>query len=297
MMNHDRLELLREALPYIQKFKGKVFVIKLGGKVTDHPETLHALAEEIVLCHQVGIRIVVVHGGGHQVTHLARRLGVPQKIVLGRRITDDETLEIAKMIFAGKINTEVAAALHRLGVPTVGLTGFDGDLIRVRRRRPQRVVDPETGREGIVDYGHVGDVESVNSRLLMLLLEHGYLPVVCCLAADTHGNIFNVNADTIAAELAAHLGAEKLLLLTDVDGILLEKDDPTTRLSRLTLAQLEELLASGRLAEGMLPKADAILRLLARGRTTVHVVNGCRRNALLQEIFTDEGSGTMISPA
>lgn len=230
-------------------------------------------------------------------THLARRLGVPQKIVLGRRITDDETLEIAKMIFAGKINTEVAAALHRLGVPTVGLTGFDGDLIRVRRRRPQRVVDPETGREGIVDYGHVGDVESVNSRLLMLLLEHGYLPVVCCLAADTHGNIFNVNADTIAAELAAHLGAEKLLLLTDVDGILLEKDDPTTRLSRLTLAQLEELLASGRLAEGMLPKADAILRLLARGRTTVHVVNGCRRNALLQEIFTDEGSGTMISPA
>jgi len=296
MMNHDRLELLREALPYIQKFKGKIFVVKLGGKVTEHSATLQSLAEEIVLCHQVGIRIIVVHGGGHQVTHLARRLGVQQKIVLGRRITDDETLEIAKMIFAGKINTEVAAALHRLGVPTVGLTGFDGHLIRARRRRPQRVVDPETGREEIIDYGHVGDIESVNGRLLALLLEHGYVPVVCCLAADAQGNIFNINADTLAAELAANLDAEKLLLLTDVDGILLEKADPTTRLSRLTLAQLRELLASGRLAEGMLPKADAILRLLAHGQTTVHIINGCRRNALLQEIFTDEGSGTMISP-
>jgi len=295
-MNHDRLELLREALPYIQKFKGKIFVIKLGGKVTEHWATLQSLAEEIVLCHQVGIRLIVVHGGGHQVTHLARRLGVQQKIVLGRRITDDETLEIAKMIFAGKINTEVAAALHRLGVPTVGLTGFDGQLIRARRRRPQRVVDPETGREEIIDYGHVGDIESVNGQLLALLLEHGYVPVVCCLAADAQGNIFNINADTIAAELAANLDAEKLLLLTDVDGILLERDDPTTRLSRLTLAQLKELLASGRLAEGMLPKADAILSLLARGRTTVHIINGCRRNALLQEIFTDEGSGTMLIP-
>lgn len=295
-MNHDRLELLREALPYIQKFKGRVFVIKLSGKVTEKPAILQSLAEEIVLCHQVGIRIIVVHGGGQQVTHLARRLGVEQRIVLGRRVTDDETLELAKMIFAGKINTEVAAALHRLGVPTVGLTGFDGQLVRARRRHPQRILNPETGREEIVDYGHVGDVESVNGRLLLLLLENGYLPVVCCLAADAQGNIFNVNADTIAAELAANLDAEKLLVLTDVDGIFLDRNDPTTRLSRLTLAQLEELLAGRCLTEGMLPKADAILRLLSRGRTTVHILNGCRRNALLQEIFTDEGSGTMISP-
>jgi len=296
-MSQDRLELLREALPYIQKFKGQVFVIKLSGKVTEQPATLQSLAEEIVLCHQVGIRVVVVHGGGHQVTHMAQRLGIRQRIVSGRRITDDETLEIAKMIFAGKINTEVAAALHRLGVPTVGLTGFDGHLVRARRRRPQRIVDPETGHEQVIDYGHVGDIESVDGRLLSLLLEHGYLPVVCCLAADAQGNIVNINADTIAAELATALDAEKLLLLTDVDGILRDRDDPTTRFSRLTLAQLDELLASGHLTEGMLPKADAILRVLARGRTTVHIINGCRRNALLQEIFTDEGSGTMISPA
>lgn len=295
-MVSDRLDLLREALPYIQKFKGKIFVVKLSGKVTERPEILQSLAEEIVLCHQVGIRIVVVHGGGDQVTRLAERLGIEQKIVLGRRVTDDATLEIAKMIFAGKINTEVAAALHRLGAPTVGLTGFDGHLIRARRRAPQRILNPKTGREETIDYGHVGDIEAVEGRLLLLLLENGYLPVVCSLAADEQGNIFNINADTIAAELAAALDAEKLLLLTDVDGIFLKRDDPTTKLSRLTLAQLMELLADRRLAEGMLPKADAILRLLARGQTDVHIINGCRRNALLQEIFTDEGSGTMIVP-
>ncbi len=294
-MTYDRLELLREALPYIQKFKGKTFVVKLSGKVTEDPATRQSLAEEIALCHQVGIRIVVVHGGGNQVTHLAQRLGIEQRVVLGRRITDDETLEIAKMIFAGKINTEVAAALHRSGLPTVGLTGFDGYLVRARRRQPQRLVDPATGREQTIDYGHVGDIETVNGQLLQLLLENGYLPVVCCLAADDQGNIFNINADTLAAELAIALEAEKLILLTDVDGIFLKRGDPTTKLSRLTLAQLEELLASGRLTEGMLPKADAIRRVLAHGQTTVHIINGCRRNALLQELFTDAGSGTMIS--
>jgi acetylglutamate kinase len=295
-MMTDRLELLREALPYIQKFKAKIFVVKLSGKVTEDPTTRQSLAEEIALCHQVGIHIIVVHGGGNQVTHLARRLGVEQRIILGRRVTDDETLELAKMIFAGKINTEVAAALYRSGVPTVGLTGFDGYLVRARRREPQRLWNPTTGREETVDYGHVGDVEAVNGRLLRLLMENGYLPVVCCLAADDQGNIVNINADTIAAELAADLDAEKLVLLTDVDGLFLRRDDPTTKLSHLTRAELEELLASGYLTEGMLPKADAILRLLARGRTTVHIINGCRRNALLQEIFTDAGSGTMIRP-
>ncbi len=295
-MMTDRLELLREALPYIQKFKGKIFVVKLSGKVTEDPTTRQSLAEEIALCHQVGIHIIVVHGGGNQVTHLARRLGVEQRIILGRRVTDDETLELAKMIFAGKINTEVAAALYRSGVPTVGLTGFDGHLVRARRREPQRLWNPTTGREETVDYGHVGDVEAVNGRLLRLLMENGYLPVVCCLAADDQGNIVNINADTIAAELAADLDAEKLVLLTDVDGLFLRRDDPTTKLSQLTRTELGELLASGHLTEGMLPKADAILRLLARGRTTVHIINGCRRNALLQEIFTDAGSGTMIRP-
>jgi acetylglutamate kinase len=293
-MSQERLELLREALPYIQRFKGKVFVIKLSGIVTETPSVLQALAEEIALCHQVGIRTVVVHGGGKQLTHLAERLGIEQKMIAGRRITDDDTLEIAKMVFAGKINTDVSAALHALSVPSVGLSGLDAGLIKARRRKPQRLVNPDTGLEETVDYGHVGDVQSVDGRILQLLLENGYLPVVCCLAADDQGNVFNINADTIAGEIAISLQAEKLILLSNVDGILLDIQDPRSKISRLSAAQLDDLLKEDRLSEGMLPKAGAILRLVRSGRTNIHVINGLRRNALLQEVFTNEGSGTMI---
>jgi acetylglutamate kinase len=293
---NERLELLREALPYIQRFKSKTFIIKLSGKVTEDSSVLVSLAEEIALLHQVGIRIVVVHGGGKQLTTLAERLGVEQKVIGGRRITDDETLEIAKMVFAGKINTDVSAALRGLGVLAVGLSGLDGGLVKTSRRNPQRLVNPETGLEEMIDYGHVGDVQAVDASLLRLLMENHYLPVVCCLGADEQGNVFNINADTIAAELALSLQAEKLILLSNVDGIFLDIADPSSKLSRLTASQLHELLRENRLSEGMLPKAAAIIRLINSGQTNVHVLNGSRRNALLQEIFTDEGSGTMISP-
>lgn len=295
--NNHRLELLREALPYIQRFKGKIFVVKLSGKVTEEDTVLQSLAEEIALCHQVGIRLVVVHGGGVQLTQLAERLGIEQRMIAGRRVTDEDTLEIAKMVFAGKINTDVSAALRRLNVPSVGLSGLDGGLILARRRRPEQAINPQTGRTETIDYGYVGDVVAVNGRVLQLLLDHDYLPVVCCLAADDAGNVFNINADTIAAEIALALEAEKLILLSDVDGIYYDLDDPRTKISRLTAEEFQTLLAENRLAGGMLPKAGAIRRLIGAGQTSVHVVNGLKRNALLQEIFTDEGSGTMIEPA
>lgn len=294
--NNHRLELLREALPYIQRFKGTIFVVKLSGKVTEDDAVLQSLAEEIALCHQVGIRLVVVHGGGVQLTQLAERLGVEQRMVAGRRITDEETLEIAKMVFAGKINTDVSAALRRLNVPSVGLSGLDAGLILARRRLPQQTINPQTGQTETIDYGYVGDVVAVNGRLLQLLLEHDYLPVVCCLAADDAGNVYNINADTIAAEIALALEAEKLILLSDVDGIYYDLADPTSKISRLTAQEFQKLLGDNRLADGMLPKAGAIRRLIEAGHTSVHVINGLRRNALLQEIFTDEGSGTMIEP-
>jgi acetylglutamate kinase len=294
--NHERLELLREALPYIQRFKGKVFIIKLSGKVTEQAGILESLAEEIALCHQVGIRLVVVHGGGAQLNQLAERLGIHQRMIGGRRVTDEHTLEIAKMVFAGKINTDVSAALRRLSVPSVGLSGLDAGLIQARRRLPQPTINPDTGQTETIDYGYVGDVVAVNGGLLELLLAHDYLPVVCCLAADEAGNVFNINADTIAAEIARALDAEKLILLSDVDGIYYDVTDPQSKISHLTAEQFQALLKEKRFSEGMLPKAGAILQLIEAGRTNIHIVNGLRRNALLQEIFTDEGSGTMIDP-
>lgn len=294
--NNQRLELLREALPYIQRFKGRIFIVKLSGKVTEETTVLQSLAEEIALCHQVGIRLVIVHGGGAQLTQMAERLGIEQRMVAGRRITDEDTLEIAKMVFAGKINTDISAALRRLNVPSVGLSGLDGGLILARRRSPQQRVNPRTGQTETIDYGYVGDVVAVNGGLLGLLLEHDYLPVVCCLAADDAGNVFNINADTIAAEIALALDAEKLVLLSDVDGIYYDRMDPASKISRLTAEEFRSLLREDRLTDGMLPKAGAIQRLVETGQTSVHIINGLKRNALLQEIFTDEGSGTMIEP-
>ncbi|MBI3651611.1 MAG: acetylglutamate kinase [Acidobacteria bacterium] len=296
-MINERLDLLREALPYIQRFKNKVFVVKLSGKVTEDPEQLAALAEEITLCEQVGIHVAVVHGGGKQLTTIAERLGITQRIVNGRRITDDETLEIAKMVFAGQINMDILSALRRSGAQTVGLSGIDGNTIHARRREIQKVLNQETGLLETIDFGHVGDIVEINVRLLELLLANDYIPVVSSLGADEQGNIYNINADTIASEIAAKLQAEKLILMTDVDGILRDKEDPTTRISRLNVAQAEALVKEKVVSAGMLPKIAAIAHLIKRGVKSAHIINGSKRNALLREVFTDEGAGTMITEA
>ena len=292
----ERLDLLREALPYIQRFKNKKFVVKLSGKVTEDQEQLNSLAEEITLCQQVGIRVAVVHGGGKQLTTVAERLGITQRIVNGRRVTDAETLEVAKMVFVGQINMDILSALRRSGAETVGLSGLDGSTIKAKRREIQKVLNQETGKIETVDFGHVGDIVEINVRLLELLLDNNYIPVVSSLGADDQGNVYNINADTIASEIAVHLNAEKLILLTDVDGILRDIQDPASRISRLTVEQAEQLVRDRTISTGMLPKVAAIASLLRRGVRSAHIINGSRRNALLYEVFTDEGLGTMIAP-
>lgn len=289
-----RLDLLREALPYIQRFKGHTFVVKLSGKVTEDPTNLTSLAEELALLHQVGIRICVVHGGGKQLTDLASKLGVEQTIIEGRRVTDDATLEMAKMVFAGKINTDILAALRHRGIEAVGLSGVDGNIIHAERRPPKEILNRETGVRAQVDFGHVGDVVRINSRLLMVLLDHGYLPVISSLGADDEGMVFNINADTVASEIAVQLKAEKLILLSDVDGIYLSPGDPKTKLSRLTADEADDLVARGAATGGMIPKLQSITALLRRGVHSAHVISGTNRNALLSEIFTDKGTGTMV---
>src|SRR3954466_921356 len=207
-----RLDLLREALPYIQRFQGQTFVVKLSGKVTEVPENLSSLAEELALLHQVGIRICVIHGGGKQLSELADRMGIEQTIIDGRRVTDDATLEMAKMVFAGKINTDILAALRNRGVEAVGLSGVDGNIVHAERRPPKEILNRETGAREQIDFGNVGDVVEINTRLLSVLLQHRYLPVISSLGADSEGTVFNINADTIAAEIAIQLNAEKLIL-------------------------------------------------------------------------------------
>ncbi|HUE81496.1 MAG TPA: acetylglutamate kinase [Pyrinomonadaceae bacterium] len=292
--NQLRLDLLREALPYIQRFKGQTFVVKFSGKATEEHSNLISLAEELALLHQVGIRLCVVHGGGKQLSDLALKMGVQQRIIDGRRVTDDATLEMAKMIFAGKINTDILAALRNRGIEAVGLSGVDGNIVHAARRPPSEILDRATGAREHIDFGHVGDVVKINTRLLTVLLDHGYLPVVSSLGADIEGTVFNINADTIAAEIAIQLRAEKLILLSDVDGLYLRAGEPGTKLSRLTADEVDALIAEGTATGGMIPKLQNITAILRRGVHSAHIISGTTRNALLSEVFTDKGTGTMF---
>ncbi len=291
----DRLNLLRESLPYIRRFKGLIFVIKLSGHVAEDGEALLSLAEEIALLDQVGFRLVLVHGGGRQLDRLADKLGIQQRKVGGLRVTDSETLEVAKMVFAGQVNTDIRSTLRRLRVHPIGLSGLDGSIVRAKRREIKRMIDHRTGQEEWVDFGHVGDIVEIDGRLLHLLLGNGYVPVLSSLGADDEGNVYNINADSIAAEVAVHLGAEKLILLSNVDGVYRDPSDPSTKIDAMSLAEVEEMLNAGNVQGGMVPKLMSIANLLKRGVQSAHIVNGGRRNALLREIFTDRGSGTMIA--
>ncbi len=293
-MNIETLDLLREALPYIQRFQGKTFVVKFSGKVTEDKDNLASLAEELALLHQVGIRVCVVHGGGKQLNDLAEKLGVVQTVIQGRRVTDDDTLELAKMIFRGKINTEILAQFRRRGIQAVGLSGIDGGVVKAVKRPPKDMINRETGETKTIDFGHVGDVVEIDASLINTLLDSGYLPVISSLGADDDGKIFNINADTIASEIAANLKAEKLILLSDVNGIYLDEGDESTKLSQLTASDARAMITSGKATGGMVPKLENLIAIVDRGVATAHVIGGRTRNAILAEVFTDSGTGTML---
>ena len=293
-MKIENIDLLRESLPYIQRFKGKTFVVKFSGKVTEDKENLASLAEELALMHQVGIRLCVIHGGGKQLSELAQKLGVVQTVIEGRRVTDDDTLELAKMIFRGKINTEILAELRRRGIKAVGLSGIDGGVVSAVRRPPKDVTDIATGETATIDFGHVGDIVEVKSRLINILLENDYMPIISSLGADDDGKIYNINADTVAAEIAVSLKAEKLILMSDVNGIYLDSNDEGTKISRLTGVEAARLISDGQATAGMIPKLQSLISLLDRGVSSAHIISGTNRNALLSEVFTDSGTGTMI---
>lgn len=291
---HLALKALRTAVPYIRTYKGRTFVVKLGGGLCQPGPTLVNLADQISMLRQIGIQVVVVHGGGPQATALAQRLGMTPQIVAGRRVTDAETLEVAKMTFAGTINADLLAALRKAEARAIGLSGVDASLATVHRRPVQPITDPSTGETREVDFGFVGDIDAVDARPLQHLLDGNYIPVVASLAADSSGQIYNINADTLAARLAVALGAAKYFLTTSVDGVLDDVNDPKTLHSYLDLEEVEALIRSGRIGGGMLPKLSACLDAVRGGVARAHVVNGTTPDALMREIFTNEGCGTLI---
>jgi acetylglutamate kinase len=279
---------LKHAVPYIRIFKGKTFVLKAGGGALEREATARALIEQIEVLHQVGIRVVLVHGGGAQSTELVRALGGEARFVEGRRVTDAKSLEVAAMVLNGSVNTRLLAVCRALGLPAVGVSGVDAGLIQARRRPPVRVGDE------LVDYGLVGDVVAVHPKVLTDLMDAGYVPVVSPLSATDDGTVLNINADTIASALAVALGADKLLFLTGAAGILERPDDPGSLVSYTDLAGLRRLRDEGGLVKGMLPKTSAIEAAIHGGVRRVHILSHDLPDGLLAEIFTNEGVGTLV---
>jgi len=279
----DRAQVLIEALPYIRRYSGKTFVIKYGGAAMVDDELKQNVMQDIVLMHYVGLCPVLVHGGGPEITEAMRRSGKEPTFINGLRFTDEETVEIVEMVLAGKTNKGIVSLIQRHGGKAVGLSGKDGDLFVAQKMLVKGV-----------DLGYVGEITAVNTELLQILAREGYIPVISSVAVGPEGETLNINADHVAGRLAGELHAEKLILLTDVRGILQDVNDPTSLLSALDAATARRLIETGKVDKGMIPKVEACLMALEGRVPRTHIIDGRVPNALLTEIFTDTGVGSMI---
>lgn len=276
-----RVRVLSEALPYIQQFSGRIVVVKYGGAAMKDSTLKDKVIRDVVFLSCVGLRPVIVHGGGPEINSWLDKLGIEPQFKNGLRVTDAPTMDVVEMVLVGRVNKEIVSLINKAGGSGVGLCGKDGNLIKAR---------PE-GREGI---GFVGEVNTMDVRILESLLKNGHIPVVSSVAADESGQAYNINADTVAGEIAAALGAEKLILLTDTAGILQDYKDPSTLLYKLDIQQARDLIAAGVVGGGMIPKVNCCVRSLAQGVKAAHIIDGRIPHALLLEIFTDSGIGSMI---
>lgn len=279
---------LRSAAPYIRMYKGKVFIIKVSGGLFAETELTRNLIEQVAILHQVGIRVVLVHGGGPQLTEIQQSLGITPRMVAGRRVTDEKSMEVTSMVLNGLVNTQLLSICREFDIAAVGVSGVDAGLVRAHKRPPV-TVDGQ-----MVDYGFVGDIDLVDAKVLQQLLDDGLMPVVSPVSADDKGQLLNINADTVAAAIGSALKAEKLLLCTGAPGILESVDDPRSIISYTDLAGLERLKAQGSLKDGMLPKARAIEDALRGGVRRVHVISYNSPDSILAEVFTNEGTGTLV---
>lgn len=285
------IRALRNAAPYMRLYKGKTFVVKAGGGVFGEIETTRALMEQIAILHYFGVRVIFVHGGGPQLTELTEKLGVPTRMIQGRRVTDQGSIDATSMVLNGLINTRILAICRDLNINAVGVSGVDAGLVHAHKRPPVKLTD---GSGQTVDFGFVGDIDRVDTDVLAKLLDDGLMPVVSPLSADEHGTLLNINADTVAAAIGAALRAEKLILCTGAPGILQDVNDPTSLISYTDLDGLRRLRDCGAIADGMLPKAKAIEDALRGGVRRVHVISYKSSEGILAEVFTNEGSGTLV---
>jgi acetylglutamate kinase len=282
---------LKNAAPYIRMYKGKVFVIKAGGAVFTDEASTRALIEQVAILHQVGIKTVLVHGGGPQLDQVQEALGIKTQMVEGRRVTDQKSIDVTSMVLNGLINTRILAICRDLDIEAVGISGVDAGLIRAHKRPPVRRSD--TNSE-MVDYGFVGDIDAVDTTVIRKLLDNGLMPVVSPLSADSNGTLLNINADTVAAAIGSALAAEKLILCTGAPGILERVDDPSSVISYTDIKGLKRLRDQGSLQTGMLPKAAAVEAAIRNGVRRVHVISYKAQDSVLAEVFTNEGTGTLV---
>ncbi len=288
----EKAAVLVEALPYIKKFYGKIVVIKYGGHAMVDCELKRAVLTDVVLMKYVGMHPVLVHGGGPEITAMLQKLGIESRFVSGLRVTDEETMEVVEMVLAGKLNKEIVATLNRIGGKAVGLSGKDACLFTAVKK-PAKVYRPD-GTVEMVDIGCVGQIKKVNPAIVLTLIKEGYIPVVAPVAVGPEGESYNVNADTAAGELAAALGADKLIILTDVEGILEDKNDRSSLLSVIRADEVPALIERGIIDGGMVPKVECCLAALYGGVNTTHILDGRIPHSILLEVFTDKGIGTMV---
>lgn len=286
------MNALRTAAPYLSKFRGQAFVVKLGGEVLEAPSALRNVAEQLSLLWHLGMRIVVVHGGGTAIDDFSHKLGVRVKKFGGRRVTSDEALDVVKMTLAGQTHVDLMSAFRGVGLPVIGLNGLSDGLLEAHKRPPVEI--EEEGEKMTVDYGWVGDIDRVNANLLKFLLDGGLMPVVAPISATPQGQVLNTNADTAAAEIAAALCSEKLIFVLRVPGLLRDVENAGSVIPLVHLGQVPQIIEEGVASKGMLPKLAAARIALERGVHSVHLVSGLTPDAILTEVFTNEGSGTMI---
>ena len=279
--NAERAEVLTQALPYIRRYTGKIVVIKYGGNAMINEQLKEQVMEDIALLWLIGVKVVLVHGGGPEISDLMDRLGKKPEFVGGLRVTDKETVDIVQMVLAGKVNKTLVNLIEMKGGKAMGISGMDGRLIEAKIKDER--------------LGYVGKITKINIDPVMDLLEKGYIPVVSTLGCDKHGNAYNINGDTAAAYIAGALGAERLFMMTDVAGILRDKDDPSTLITEITIDEAEQLGREGIIAGGMIPKVDCCIEAIHRGVRNVIIMDGRVPHSILMELLTDEGAGTMVT--
>ncbi len=278
--NADRARILVHALPYIQKYTGKIIVIKYGGNAMINEKLKDSVMRDIVLLSLIGVKVVLVHGGGPEITDMLKKIGKETQFVDGLRVTDKETVDIAQMVLAGKINKSLVNLIQNKGGKSIGLSGIDGHMIEAKVKDER--------------LGYVGEITNVNVQPILDVIEKGYIPVVSTIGCDSQGNVYNINADTAAAKIAGELRAESLISMTDISGILQDKDDPTTLIRKITLAEAPKLIEDGIISGGMLPKVECCTNAIKWGVNQVFIIDGTIPHSILIETLTDEGIGTMF---